>query len=222
MKNMENTPTAYPAADYSEKVACILTASGFSTRFGSNKLLALLDGKAVIQHILDNVARIGFHSVTVLTRLPEIKTLCTDTSATVLLHDLLHKNETISLGVNHVLTYKNPPQGIMFIPCDQPLLKSDTICKLINEFSVSPEKIIRPEYENIPSSPVIFPEKYYRELLNLPSDEGGSFIIRNNPSAVKYVSVTDRYELMDIDTPEDLRILEEYLHRNPQFMSTAK
>lgn len=217
MNNIEKSSTAYPVTIGSEKIACILTASGFSTRFGSNKLLALLDGKPVFSYVLNAVTSVTFHSITVLTRFREVETLCDNTPATVLLHDLSRKNETISLGVNHVLACQNPPQGIMFIPCDQPLLKSDTICKLINEFSVSKEKIVRPEHKGIPSSPVIFPEKYYRELLHLPTDKGGSFVIKNNPSAVICVPVADCYELTDIDTPEDLRILEEYLRQNPRF-----
>ncbi len=48
------------------KVAAIVLAAGASSRFGSQKLLAPLDGRPVLQHVLDAVAAAGIEHVVVV------------------------------------------------------------------------------------------------------------------------------------------------------------
>ena len=44
----------------------------------------------------------------------------------------------------------------------------------------------------------------------LPEDKGGSFLAQKYPAQVKIVPARDKYELYDIDTPEDLVFLSSY------------
>lgn len=48
------------------KVVAVVLAAGTAARFGSNKLLALLDGRPVLQHALDAVAAAGLEDVVVV------------------------------------------------------------------------------------------------------------------------------------------------------------
>lgn len=48
------------------KVAAIVLAAGASTRFGSQKLLAPLGGRPVLQHVLDAIAAAGLDDVVVV------------------------------------------------------------------------------------------------------------------------------------------------------------
>ena len=56
----------------------------------------------------------------------------------------------------------------------------------------------------MPSSPCIFPSHYFNELLNLPERKGGGFLIKNILLEVIAVPAQDKYELYDIDTPDDI------------------
>lgn len=58
-------------------------------------------------------------------------------------------------------------------------------------------------------SPVLFPKWAFPELLTLPEGKGGSFLLKKYPGQVRLVPVRDKYELMDVDTPEDLKLLTE-------------
>ena len=58
-------------------------------------------------------------------------------------------------------------------------------------------------------SPVLFPKWAFPELLALPEGKGGSFVLKKYPGQVRMLPVRDKYELMDVDTPEDLKFLTE-------------
>jgi len=49
-----------------ERIAGLVLAAGASARFGSNKLLARLDGRPLLQHVLDAVAAAGLVDVVVV------------------------------------------------------------------------------------------------------------------------------------------------------------
>ena len=57
---------------------------------------------------------------------------------------------------------------------------------------------------------MLFPQKFFSELTALPTGEGGGYVIRNHPEEVSAVEA-DSYELVDVDTPEDLKTVEKYL-----------
>lgn len=44
----------------------------------------------------------------------------------------------------------------------------------------------------------------FNELLNLPEHKGGGFLIKKYPAQVIAVPAQDKYELYDIDTPDDI------------------
>ena len=70
-------------------------------------------------------------------------------------------------------------------------------------------------------SPVLFSNSFFEELLTLPKGKGGNFVIRNHPEAVHLISTLSPYELMDVDTTEDLKFLLDHAGLNlPSYSST--
>ena len=57
-------------------------------------------------------------------------------------------------------------------------------------------------------SPVLFDRAYFDELLHLPEKAGGSYVLRRHSEHVQYVTAEVPEELMDVDTPEELKRLE--------------
>ena len=66
------------AENRSLPVGCVIMASGLSTRFGSNKLLAPFGpaGEPLLCRALDATATPRFAGRVVVTRSPEVQTLC--------------------------------------------------------------------------------------------------------------------------------------------------
>ena len=58
----------------------------------------------------------------------------------------------------------------------------------------------------------MFPSWAFPELKNLPEGKGGNVVIKNHPHEVIRVSVSDPFELADVDTRETLALLEGLWH----------
>ena len=103
--------------------------------------------------------------------------------------------------------HRDIPDACLFLQGDQPLISPVSIEALILAFASDPQKIYRLASHGTPGSPVLFPRTFFQELLQLPPDRGGNVIIRRHPEAVRLIEAQDARELLDADTPEDLRAL---------------
>ena len=183
-------------------VGCVIMASGLGKRFGSNKLMADFGGKPMILRALEASEGLRDHRV-VVTRHADIAALCREQGVEVILHDLPHRSDTVRLGLEAL----KEVDGCMFLPADQPLLRRETINRLVSRWQTDQQMILRPFHKETPGSPVIFPGWAFFELKNLPEGKGGSWLIRNHPEKTAAFEIDDPFELMDVDTPETLRAL---------------
>lgn len=184
------------------KTGCVIMASGLGKRFGGNKLMADFHGKPMLQRALDATQGL-FDRRVVVTRHESVATLCREQQITVVLHDLPYRNDTIRLGLEAL----GDCDLCMFLPGDQPLLRRETVAMLLESWKQSPDRIIRPAYEDTEGSPVLFPAWAFSELIALPEGKGGGAVIENHPQEVCRVSVSNPFELADADTPEMLETL---------------
>ena len=184
------------------KTGCVIMASGLSTRFGSNKLVADFHGAPLIRRALDATEGLLDERV-VVTRHREVEALCKGWNVAVVLHDLPHRSDTVRLGLEAL----GDLDACMFLPGDQPLLRRETVAKLLEKGKENPGRIIRPVHEENEGSPVLFPAWAFPELKNLPEGKGGGVVIKKHPQEVLRLPVTDPMELADADTPETLEML---------------
>ena len=189
------------------EISCVIMASGLGTRFGGNKLMADFHGKPMIHRALDATEGL-FSRRVVVTRHESVAALCREQNLDVVLHDLSHRNDTIRLGLEAC----GDPDGCMFLPGDQPLLRRETVSLLLEQWKRSPDKILRPAYEETEGSPVLFPSWAFPELKTLPEGKGGGVVVQKYRHAVLRLSVSSPFELADADTPEMLATLEGLCH----------
>ena len=187
---------------YFPRIGCVIMASGLGKRFGGNKLMADFHGKPMIQRAVDATDGLFTRRV-IVTRHESVAALCREQNLDVVLHDLPHRNDTVRLGLEAL----GDLDACMFLPGDQPLLRRETIAKLLQSWTEHPNCIIRPIHEDTEGSPVLFPAWAFPELKNLPEGKGGGVVIKNHPNDRVCVSVSDPFELADADTPETLALL---------------
>ena len=200
-----------------ETLSCIIMASGMSKRFGSNKLITDFNGRSLFENAVSISHFAGFGETLAVTRHDEVVHICEDKNIHFLRHDMPYRNEMVQLGVTRILSDNASsgnlqPQGILFLPSDQPLITRTSLQLLCLTFLYYDDKICRLSYNENAGSPCIFPAKYYDELLNLPEKKGGGFLTKKYPAQVVLVPVRDEYELYDIDTPDDITRLLKFLH----------
>ena len=186
------------------KLGCVIMASGQGRRFGGNKLMADFHGEPMIARALSATEGI-FERRVVVTRHREVADLCKERGVETVLHDYPDRADTVRLGLEAV----GDAAGCLFCPGDQPFLRQETVATLALAAVNCPCAIWRTAFADSPGSPVFFPKWAFLELSSLPRGYGGGFVAKKYPQWVKTVSVRDKRELMDVDSPEDLRKLVE-------------
>lgn len=188
------------------KIGCVIMASGFSSRFEENKLYKELDGITLIDRALQCIDKENFHKIVVVSQYDEIK----DKSEKLGFHFIKNKHpqygisNTIKLG----LDYTKDCDATMFMVSDQPLLRKESVSKMLDYYKEHSDNIISLGYNGKRGNPCIFPKAYYNELLDLTGDNGGSVVIKLHEDKLKIFNATHSYEISDIDTKEDLLRLE--------------
>lgn len=189
-------PTALP-------LSAVVMASGHATRFGSNKLLAPVEGVPMLRRLFDALPRDCFRTIAVVARDGEILDLARASGLTPVYNDDRENDtaKTIRLGLAHI-----PPEsaGCMFLVGDQPWLTGETIRDLCCRFQARPEGIHLPVCGTQRGNPVLFPAALFPALLALPPHGAGRLVIGQHPHLV-VPRPTPARELRDIDRPQDLR-----------------
>ena len=185
---------------------CIIMASGLGTRFGGNKLMTELCGVPLIQHVLRATDDLFARRV-VVTRHSDVAHLCDELGIGVILHSEPRRNDTVRLGMGKMTGCDTTT----FVQGDQPLISANSLTSLLRSAESFPECIWRASFEGTPGAPVLFPAWTFDELRSLPPGKGGGVVAKTHKERVRTVEVSSKWELFDVDTPDDLRILQEHL-----------
>ncbi len=181
------------------KIGCVVMAAGNASRFGENKLAALLDGKPLIRHALEAVPE-GLETV-VVTQYDEVEAIAREFGFTVIRnpHPELGISHTIRLGTEQLLDC----DGIIYMVSDQPKLQKKSVKELIRLWLSQPESIVGVCHRGKRGNPNLFPRRFFRELMSLEGDQGGNGIIRANEDCLQLVEI-HKNELADVDTKDAL------------------
>lgn len=181
-------------------------ASGMGTRFGSNKLMAKLNGIPLIQYVIQ-ATESRFEQRVVVTRHNDVTKLCHELGVAVALHNKPHRNDTVRLGMDAM----SKCDTVTCFQADQPLISPSSITALLCAAENTPEYIWRASFEGAPGAPVLFPSWTFDELRMLPSGKGGGYVAKRHKELARCIEVSSRWELFDVDTPADLILLQKHL-----------
>ena len=196
----------HPARGLSMNHGCIIMASGLGTRFGGNKLMTELCGMPLIQPVVRATEGLFARRV-VVTRHSDVARLCDELGVEVVPHSKPRRNDTVRLGMEKMTGCDT----ITFVQGDQPLISANSLTALLRGAESFPECIWRASFEGTPGAPVLFPAWTFNELRSLPPGKGGGVVAKTHKERVRTVEVSSKWELFDVDTPDDLRILQEHL-----------
>ena len=184
------------------KINLILLAAGNSVRFNGNKLLSDFKGIPLYMHIINEVKDMDFNKIICITQYKEIQDKLKDTNIKVVINEDSSRgiSSSIKLGIN----YDSNADGYMFMVCDQPFIRKESIHKVVDVFKKSNLGIaaLGAHEGSVVGNPVIFSRRYVNELLCLEGDTGGKKIVKNHMDDLEIVNVYDELELTDIDTKE--------------------
>ena len=178
------------------KIAVILEAAGDSKRFGSNKLLHIMDdGKPMISSILDAVRPLDVYKKIMVTQYDEAAELACG-------FDIV-RNERPDLGISRSMQLGISAAGdadaYMFCVCDQPGLSTVTLERLIEAYKKGTAGIVSLAWQGKMCNPKIFSSLYREELMSLSGDAGGRQIIASHADDILLVEAESEDEVKDID-----------------------
>ncbi|RLT95673.1 nucleotidyltransferase family protein [Ketobacter sp.] len=193
------------------RIGTIVLAAGYSRRFGSDKRLALLNGKPLLLHTLTSLAVIpGPKLVVASDDLPmEIQSAVRADAELLLLPRQTQNEHGLGMGDSLAAAIKSASkqqwQAALVALADMPGIRQDTIQSLIQalvERQQQGEPVV-PVYEGGWGHPVGFQQAQFSQLSQLQGDQGGRAILKRcQPIEVQ---VDDPAVLSDIDTPDDLQ-----------------
>ena len=188
------------------RIGCLVMAAGSGSRFGRNKLEAVIDGKTLLRRALEAVPREEFACVTVVTQYDGAAALAEEFGFAVVRNDRPEDglSRTVRLGTEAMAGC----DAIMYQVADQPLLERDTVRREVELFRAHPDRIVGLVHNGVRGNPCIFPRRFFPELMALTGDVGGNVVIRAHPESLLLYE-TAAAELRDVDTVEALAAVQE-------------
>lgn len=188
-------------------VSVVVMASGYGRRFGSNKLLADLGGRTIAERTLDAVPAAMRKNTVVVTRYPEIAEMARMRDMRTVMNPFPDQSDTVRLGTKDCMEQSaGKCRGILFLPCDQPYIRTATMERLVREFLRHPDDLTRLGKDGTVGSPMIFPESTFPALLAVTGDTGGREAAGKSGLPIHVVEAQALEELNDIDRPEDIDV----------------
>jgi molybdenum cofactor cytidylyltransferase len=188
------------------RVVAVVLAAGASTRFGSPKLLAPLDGRPLLQHALDAVAAAGLDDVVVV-----LGGGATDVERGIPWRAERRvvnprPGDGLSSSLRVGLAAASTDAGVdaaIVVLGDQPSIRPDVIRAVVDASGTSPRPIVRARYaaDDAPN-PVLLRRSAWPLANGLRGDRGLGPWLAANPDLVAEVPVTGANP--DVDTVEDL------------------
>ena len=183
----------------------IILAAGKSERFGNkNKLSEIINGKPIINNILDTLFEIFEPSelIIVVGHEHRIITSLINNEKIKILKNINYKRgigTSISLAIKNL---KTDIQGAMIIPADMPYIAAIDLINLEKKFlEHNCEKVIVPQYNSRTGNPVILPRIYFNTLKSLKDDFGARSLIKKKDIITFKTGVGT---IIDIDTRDEL------------------
>ncbi len=196
-----------PVSPRVPNIGAVVLAAGQSRRMGkANKLLAEIDGTAMLARVVDAVTASQARPVVVVTghEREAVETALKERDVT-----FVH-NPDFATGLSTSLragldALPAATDGALVTLGDMPRIKPAHIDKLIAAFNpVEGRAICVPIKDGKRGNPVLFAERFFDEMRGVAGDVGAKHLIGEYGEAVYEVAIDDDAIFVDVDTPEAL------------------
>jgi molybdenum cofactor cytidylyltransferase len=184
----------------------IVLAAGASTRFGAPKQLARLDGRPLLQIVVERAVEVLGPAVIVVlgAHAAEIMPVLRHSAASIVINR--NWSEGLASSVRAGVTrLPGSCAGAMLLLADQVAVSAADLVRLAGAWLRQPDYIVAAQYAGIVGAPTIFPRSSFAALARLRGDHGAQALLRGHPDRVVRVPVARA--AADIDTPDDLMAL---------------
>jgi len=193
-------------------IAGVVLAAGASRRFGGQKLVTPLGGKALVRWAVERVLASPVTTTLVVVAGGEDGVAVRDALAGLAVRFAVNDRAADGLSTSlhaavRALADAAPPRAAVFALGDQPRVPAGVVEQLVHAFRASGAPIVVPLYAGgVRGHPVLFAANLFPELLAVRGDEGARGVIDRDRNRVTSVTI-DAPAPRDVDVPEDLQAL---------------
>ena len=182
------------------KITAIVLAAGKSSRMGVNKLLLELDGKTILDHILDNLRY--YDTIVVTGHRPEdIKPIIEAHGARTVHNPDYEKGMTTSFQAG-LRALDSEVDTVYLVLSDTFGFNQELLERMEQKMGSTTALLISPTYEGMRGHPVLVAYELFEEFLALGDDETMKDVVMRHEHEHEYVP-GDIWARIDLDTPED-------------------
>jgi molybdenum cofactor cytidylyltransferase len=182
----------------------VLLAAGSSSRFGSPKQLAEVEGRPMLLRALEILLELDEPApltVVLGANADQLLPLLDHPAVSVVVNTGFEQGMAGSIRTG-VLAAPSNARGVLIALVDQVAVTSDDLRRLVECWQQQPERIVAARYSGVSGSPAIFPREFFPQLAALQGDRGARSLLSLH--AARVVAVPMPSAALDVDTPADL------------------
>lgn len=188
------------------RTAAIVLAAGLGTRFGGQKLAATLDGRPILQHVLDALAVAGLEDPVVVLG-PDADVLASTVAWRAARHIRNAHPEhglsrSLQLGWEAVMSATPPPDLVIVALGDQPLLDPAVVLQLLAEPLDASRPVVSARHADGSRNPVRLEPSAASLVAEASGDHGLGPVLDRRPELVRERLIPTPNP--DVDSPDDL------------------
>lgn len=197
-------------SDDTSNIAIVILAAGASKRMGSPKQLLKWGNESLLTHAINKALNVKDSEVIVVlgANHGSIQKEIEQFPITILKNSNWKEGlgKSIACAAKYVIELKPKTNGLVITLADQPLIDTEFLKIIIQNFYQDRNQIVATSYGNRKNGvPALFDSHYFEELSNLSNDNGAKHILKKHESSV--VSLQLQQENLDIDSIEDYEFL---------------
>jgi CTP:molybdopterin cytidylyltransferase MocA len=192
-------------------MVALILAGGKSQRFGSPKVLAHFNGIPFLRLMRQNLQQAGMENIVLVLghRAEQIMPILPDREAFKVVVNADYEQGQFSSLRRGIQALGKTNEAVLMCLIDQPHITSATYRTLLEAHRKNPQAIIIPTFRERGGHPVVLPAALFPSILAAPQTATLRDILREHSEMVLRLRVDEAGILDDIDTPEDLKRLEE-------------
>ncbi|HEX8016913.1 MAG TPA: nucleotidyltransferase family protein [Flavobacterium sp.] len=197
------------------QTAIVVLAAGNAKRMGQSKQLLPWGDSTLLGSIIRNVllTDAGVFFAVLGAYQNEITEKINFSKTNILINENWQKGlgSSIAVAIEEIDQKYPDVNAVLFVLADQPFISHVHLNAMLKLHQKEEEVIIITTKEDYKGVPVLFPGKYFPELISLCSDKGAKEVIKKNKSQVREAETRD--DITDIDTFESYHALHKILNK---------
>lgn len=190
------------------RIAAIVIAAGYSSRMDGFKPLLKFGNETAVERVVNTYRKAGVDQIILVLgyRAEEIRRYFEKMPVECVLNENFDQGMYTSIvrGVGMLDTMIN---AFFIHPVDIPLVKEQTIKRMMAFFEKNEKGIIYPGFSGERGHPPLIHKRYERSILTNKHDGGLKRLLERHSDDALDLPLADESILMDMDTPEDYKLL---------------